>query len=166
MSLSIQKRSTYMSIQSLRTIQGLLLKSLGCIFVLSSIFKLIGLRTFAITVNDFCGFLGYELLYGHGMLLAVMICTAELGLGLAALIPSLRNYVIWLYPLVLSYFTYITGVNLLSMYGQIESCGCFGEVIHLTPSASFYKNVVLLSASLIGCVLTFILGNPHREEIG
>lgn len=154
-----------MSFRTLRTIQVLLLQSLGCIFVLSGIFKLIGLRTFAITVNDFCGFLGYELLYGHGMLLAVLICTAELALGLAAFIPSLWNYVIWLYPLVLGYFTYITGVNLQSMYGQIESCGCFGEVIHLTPSASFYKNVVLLSASLIVGVLTFMLSNPHREEV-
>ena len=60
---------------------------------------------------------------------------------------------VWVYTLVLGYFTYITYLNLVSLYGQIESCGCFGEVIHLTPAESFYKNVVLLSLSLIACAL-------------
>ena len=126
---------------------------LGVIFILSSIFKWIGLRTFALTTDDFCAFLGLDALYGHGMLLAIIICTAELLLGVAAFIPQLRKYVVWVYTLVLGYFTYITYLNLVSLYGQIESCGCFGEVIHLTPVESFYKNVVLLSLSLIACAL-------------
>lgn len=126
---------------------------LGLTFIFSSTFKWIGLKTFAYTVNDFCSFLGLDALYGHGMLLAIIICTAELLLGVAALIPQLRNYVVWVYTQVLGYFTYITYLNLVSLYGQIESCGCFGEVIHLTPVESFYKNVVLLSLSLIACAL-------------
>lgn len=127
---------------------------LALTFILSSIFKWIGLKTFALTVNDFCAFLGLDVLYGHGMLLAIIICTAELVLGVAAFIPHLRKYVVWVYTLVLGYFTYITYLNLMSLYGQIESCGCFGEVIHLTPAESFYKNVVLLALSLLACALT------------
>lgn len=126
---------------------------LGIIFTLSSIFKWIGLKTFALTVNDFCALLGLGALYGHGMLLAIIICTTELLLGIAAFIPKLRKHAVWVYTLVLGCFTYITYLNLVSLYGQIESCGCFGEVIHLTPAESFYKNVVLLTLSLIACVL-------------
>lgn len=130
-----------------------LVNSIAFTFILSSTFKWIGLKTFALTVNDFCAFLGLDALYGHGMALAIIICTAELLLGIAAFISPLRKYVVLVYTLVLGCFTYITYLNLVSLYGQIESCGCFGEVIHLTPAESFYKNVVLLTLSLIACVL-------------
>lgn len=123
-------------------------------FILSSIFKWIGVKTFALIVNDFCAFLGLDVLYGYGMALAIIICSLELVLGVALFIPKLRKYVVWFYTLVMGYFTYITYLNLVSLYGQIESCGCFGEVIHLTPAESFCKNVVLLTLSLIACALT------------
>lgn len=127
---------------------------LALTFTLSSIFKWIGLRTFALTVNDFCAFLGYEALYGHGMLLAIIICSLELVMGIVTIMPKIRDYVVWGYPIIMGYFTYITYLNLVSLYGQVESCGCFGEVIHLTPSESFYKNIMLLTLSLLACALT------------
>ena len=133
-------------------INVILLKLFGFIFTLSSIFKWIGLKTFALTVNDFCAFLGFDVLYGHGMALAIVICSAELILGIAAFVPRLRDFVAWVYLIVIGFFTYITYLNMVSLYGQIESCGCFGEVIHLTPSASFDKNVVLLILAIISCV--------------
>ena len=132
-------------------------------FILSSILKWIGIRTFALTVNDFCAFLGYDALYGHGMSLAIIICSTELVLGIAAFIPKLRKYVVWVYTFVLGYFTYITYLNLVSLYGQIESCGCFGEVIHLTPAESFYKNVGLLVLSLLACALTVYNKRDKRK---
>lgn len=137
---------------------------LGVTFTLSSIFKCIGLKSFALTVNDFCGFLGLNVLYGHGMLLAIIICSVELALGIVAFIPNLRKYVVWVYTLVLGYFTYITYLNLVSQYGQIESCGCFGEVIHLTPAESFYKNVVLLTLSVLACSLTVYNKKENRNN--
>lgn len=137
---------------------------LGLTFTLSSIFKWIGLRTFALTVNDFCAFLGYDTLYGYGMLLAIIICSAELGIGIVTFMPKIRDYVVWGYPIVMGYFTYITYLNLVSLYGQIESCGCFGEVIHLTPSESFYKNVVLLTLSLLACSLTVYNKKENRNN--
>ena len=140
-----------------------LTNSLAFTFILSSIFKWIGLRTFALTVNDFCAFLGFDALYEHGMALAIIICTAELVLGIAAFIPKLKTYVVWVYTLVLGYFTYITYLNLVSLYGQIESCGCFGEVIHLTPAESFHKNVVLLTLSLFACALTVYNKRDKRK---
>ena len=60
---------------------------LGLTFTLSGIFKWIGLRTFALTVNDFCAFLGLDVLYGLGLLLAIIICSVELILGIGASIP-------------------------------------------------------------------------------
>ena len=135
---------------------------LGTIFLSSSIFKWIGFRTFVLTVNNFCAFLGLDVLYGHEMLLAVIICTAEMLLGISVFVPIIRDYVVWIYLIVMGYFTYITYLNLVSLYGQIESCGCFGEVIHLTPSESFYKNVILLGLTILACVLSIC--NKKKES--
>ena len=137
---------------------------LALTFILSSIFKWIGLKTFALIVNDFCAFLGFDALYGHGMALAIIICSAELLLGIAAFFTRLRDFVAWAYLIVIGFFTYITYLNLVSLYGQIESCGCFGEVIHLTPAESFYKNVVLLTLSLIACSLTVYNKKEERKH--
>lgn len=129
---------------------------LGTVFIFSSVFKWIGIRTFALTVDQFCEYLGYGILQGHGMLLAVLVCTFELLLGLSASIPALRDYTRWLFPVVMAYFTYITFLNYTDRYGQIESCGCFGEVVHLTPAESFYKNTVLLAMSLLPLLLPIL----------
>ena len=122
---------------------------LGITFILSGMFKWIGIRSFAMTMEQFCDFLGYSPLKGHGRILAVLVCSGELLLGISSFIPRLRWYVRWIFPLVMVYFTYITLLNSIDRYGQIESCGCFGEVIHLSPEESFWKNVVLLAISLL-----------------
>lgn len=121
---------------------------LGITFILSGMFKWIGIRSFAMSMEQFCDFLGYTFLRGHGRILAVLVCSGELLLGVSSFIPRLRWYVRWIFPLVMVYFTYITLLNHIDRYGQIESCGCFGEVIHLSPEESFWKNVVLLAISL------------------
>lgn len=122
---------------------------LGITFILSGMFKWIGIRSFAMSMEQFCDFLGYTFLRGHGRILAVLVCSGELLLGVSSFIPRLRWYVRWIFPLVMVYFTYITLLNCIDRYGQIESCGCFGEVIHLSPEESFWKNVVLLAISLL-----------------
>ena len=127
---------------------------LGMVFVFSSVTKLVGLRSFGQTVEAFCNFLGLESLAGHGLLIATLICIGELCLGLMALHPRLTKVTAWLFPAVMCIFTWITWQNMTSLYGQVESCGCFGEVIHLTPAQTFWKNVVLLALSLVLLVST------------
>ena len=58
------------------------------------------------------------------------------------------------------FFVYLTGINLFfpSIIGSIESCGCFGELIHFTPIESFVKSVVLWLLSLV------LMINSYREH--
>lgn len=133
----------------------LILRMIGVVFIASSILKLASLRTSTLIINEFCIFLGYDNLYGHGMLLSIAICLMEILLGCAAFFSCMRLYVAWALVIVMGYFTYITYLNYTSLYGQIESCGCFGEVVHFTPAESFLKNVILLGLSLV--VLTISL---------
>ena len=135
---------------------------LGLVFVFSSVTKLVGLRSFGQTVEAFCNFLGLESLAGHGLPIAVLICVGELCLGLLSLWPRTRWMAAWLFPLVMVFFTWITWQNMTSLYGQVESCGCFGEVIHLTPAQTFWKNVVLLMLS-IGLLASTIYGRIKQK---
>jgi len=52
----------------------------------------------------------------------------------------------------------LTYINLVAPLGGIESCGCFGELIHLNAKETFFKNLLLLIAAVY---LTF----KHRHEI-
>ena len=122
---------------------------IGLIFMSSSLMKAVNIYSFSQTINSFCGLLGLDSLYGHYVLLAILLCTIECLLPLLSLRMRYRSYIIWFYPMILGYFTRITYINYTSLYGGIESCGCFGEIIHLSPAASFYKSVGLLVLSLL-----------------
>ena len=133
----------------METLKKILLIGLGVTFILSAILKTISVYSFSQTVNSFCGLLGMDVLYGYGFPLAIVIIVFELLIGVCAFIRRLKEIVIWIYPIVLGFFTYITYINYTDLYGGIESCGCFGELIHFTPASSFYKNIALLVLSLI-----------------
>jgi hypothetical protein len=64
----------------------------------------------------------------------------------------------------LGFFTYITYINYTDLYGGIESCGCFGELIHFTPASSFYKNIALFILSLI-LLGIHIIHTYRRQEL-
>lgn len=140
---------------------ALLLFALGLVFVFSSLSKWLSVRSFALTVDAFTAFLGYDLLYGHGMAIANMVCLSELALGFAAMVRPFRKYAAWVMPLALAYFTALTYMNVTCPYGQIESCGCFGEFIHLTPWESFCKSACLFLLSLVAVMLRYM---PHRTK--
>ena len=125
---------------------------MGLTFLCSALFKAIGLRTFGITVEEFCAFLGLHAFYGKGLWLAAAICTGELLLGISAFHARLRPYTAGMSVIAMLLFTYLTGMNLASPYGQIESCGCFGEVIHLSAKATFCKNIILLNVALAAVI--------------
>ena len=67
-----------------------------------------------------------------------------------------------MFPAVMYIFTWITWQNMTSLYGLVESCGCFGEVIHLTPAQTFWKNVVLLALSLVLLGVSFMEKSNKR----
>ena len=139
---------------------------LGLIFISSSVAKLIGLRSFSRTLEEFFPLLGMDCLQGFGLLMAVLICLGEFCLGLLALHPRMTRIMAWVFPIVMGIFTWITWQNMTSLY-SVESCGCFGEVIHLTPAESFWKNVILLALS-IGLAVSLIVDlmcNPLKKEV-
>lgn len=88
---------------------------------------------------------------------AIAVCVAEMLVALLAIRKEYSRIVAMFFLIMLSIFIYLTGLNLFfpSIMGSIESCGCFGELIHFTPMASFVKSVVLWIMSLVLVIISF-----------
>ena len=80
----------------------------------------------------------------------MLVCVVELIAGIMALLQLFPVISSFAFVAMLSFFTYLTVVNLFfpTVMGSIESCGCFGELIHFTPLTSFLKSVVLLMMAI------------------
>ncbi len=90
----------------------------------------------------------------HSLGLSVHMITVEIIAGVALLLGWMKR---WLLPFLLAlmvFFTFLTGYAVLS--GKFTNCGCFGDCIPITPTASFAKDLVL-----IVLILALILGRRH-----
>lgn len=125
--------------------------SIGCILIISSALKSINIYSFAIEIGEYIDLYMPQWLHGWNMLCAFSICGIEMLLGLLSLRrESLAVSTIGTFA-ILSFFVYLTGINVFmpSVLGSVESCGCFGEFIHLTPTVSLIKSAVMWSLYLI-----------------
>ena len=77
--------------------------------------------------------------------IAVLVCAAEIFFGLLALRQDYSRVCSVVFFVLLTFFTWLTAVNYFAptLFGSIESCGCFGELIHFSPLASFVKSAVM-----------------------
>ena len=128
---------------------------LSVTFIVSGILKGVAVKGFIITVRDFLDLLGLETIQPYSVVLAMAICVCEIAIGVLVLFKRLRPILSLIYPAILSFFTIITYINLTDMYGGLESCGCFGEIIHLNPMETFVKNLFLLGISVFILFSTF-----------
>lgn len=136
---------------------------LGAVFIVSGYLKGVNLDSFADTIHNFSGLLGMPA--GQGKMPAFLICLAEVGMGYAVFVRPLLPLFLPVYLIVSTFFTFITYVNLSSPYGGIESCGCFGELIHTTPLQSFVKSVAVMGASILLACL-YYRGPKGKDRIG
>lgn len=124
---------------------------LGIVFILSAITKAFSLKTFEGEVMLYLEIYFNSWLSDYSIHVAALICLAELTTGIFYLLPKLSRYANLAGLAALSVFIYLTGDNYFnpSVAGRIESCGCFGELIHFTPLQSFIKSCVLWVIALI-----------------
>lgn len=123
---------------------------LAIVFIASGILKLIGLESASDEITLYSE-LYLNLSLSHwGKMLTVALCLFEIAIGLAAFHYKTRGIACIAMSALLAFFTWITGRNLFfpTIFGSIESCGCFGELIHFSPRTSFIKSLVLLLLSL------------------
>ena len=134
---------------------------LGGVFILSAVTKAVSLPVFADEMRLYLDIYFGGWLRDSSLFLAGMVCLAELLIGIACLVPALRRQANVAAFLALTFFVWLTGENYFnpSPLGRIESCGCFGELIHFTPLASFIKSLVLWVIALV------IMNYPGKRTI-
>lgn len=126
-------------------------KILGCLFIVSALLKIQAFETFQGEVQLYLEAYFPSVFIGHERILSTLTCIMELIMGLCAVKGIMRKKLSLAYVAVLSFFVWLTGINLFfpSLMGSIESCGCFGELVHFTPVSSFVKSVSLFVVSVI-----------------
>lgn len=123
--------------------------TLGVCFILSGVMKAVNVYSFAQEIRLYIEAYMDSYFVKWTVEIAVLICTIETITGLLALRKKYESIIAIFFLGMLSFFVWLTGMNLFypSLMGSIESCGCFGELIHFSPLASFIKSVMLLLMS-------------------
>lgn len=131
---------------------------LGVTFVASSLLKIISIRTFAMEAGEYIDLYMPQWLHGWNMPCAIGVCASELLVGMLAFRKRMLRWMSILSLVLLTFFVWLTGVNLFfpTMFGSVESCGCFGELVHFTPVGSFVKSMVLWVFALVLFVMAHV----------
>lgn len=126
----------------------------GIVFILSAISKLKSPGLFEITLID-QGFTADRMIAAY---LSRILISLELFIGIAFLQPFLLKKIVA--PLTIFMLTAfsIYLLYLLIFAADTENCGCFGELVKMSPLESLLKNVVL-----IGLVLYFFIKAESRK---
>lgn len=134
---------------------------LAGIFLLSGISKFFYLKGFSMEVAQYCELYLFPSLSLWSGAIAVMVCCVEICMGISMTISRLSKIASILALSMLTFFLYLTGINYFSptLLGSVESCGCFGELIHFTSKGSFIKTAVLW-------VVAFFVLVTNKKRLG
>ncbi|MCK5371609.1 MAG: DoxX family protein, partial [Cyclobacteriaceae bacterium] len=120
----------------------------GLLFIFSGLIKLndpIGTAIkmeeyFDVFANDISPIFHYLVPFALSVGLFVIIL--EVILGVAVLINYQMKLTSWILVLLIVLFTFLTFYS--AAFDKVTDCGCFGDVIPLTPWMSFSKDIILL----------------------
>ena len=139
-------------------VQGIWIVLLS-VFLLSSVLKAVNINSFVMETRLYMDAYLWDLksvMSSLGtihidMFCAIGVCVIEMLVALLAIQHEYRRVASVGFCVMLTFFVYLTGQNLFfpTIMGSIESCGCFGELIHFSPLASFIKSVVLWVLSIV-----------------
>lgn len=120
---------------------------LGCLFIFSGLVKANDPMGLVYKMDEFFEVLHLDFMIPLSFYFSVTMIAFEIVCGVAVLVGySFRLFSVLLLLLNI-FFTFLTGYALFS--GKIKECGCFGACIPLSPSATFYKDVVLTAMSIV-----------------
>lgn len=122
--------------------------AVGGLFIFSGLIKLndpVGTAIkleeyFEVFSSDFSSI--FHVFTPYALYLSIFLSTLEVGLGVALLARWRVRLVLWLLLGLTLFFTWLTFYS--AYYNKVTDCGCFGDVIKLTPWQSFSKDVLLL----------------------
>lgn len=137
---------------------------LGAVFLFGGVLKLMDPAGATLVMNSYLGFLHLSTFSFASEALALSFTILECIVGVALVSGVLWRWIKWLAFGLTVFFTLLT--LLLLIANPAMDCGCFGELVHLTHTQSFLKNIVLL---LLWCAVFLPKGwnirQPRRRRV-
>ena len=122
---------------------------LAVTFILSGFVKAVDPLGTQYKINDYLAAWGLRDIVPDIMTLgaSVLLCVTEFLIGICLLFAIHRRLVSKLTLVLMTVMTLIT--LWLAITNPISDCGCFGDAIVLTNWQTFWKNVILLAATVV-----------------
>ncbi len=124
---------------------------LAVVMLLSGISKLFYLQGFSEEVAQYSELYVSQSLVSWSKGIAVAVCCAEIMLGLLLPMSKMSIHTTLAAFALMTFFLYLTGMNYFfpTALGSVESCGCFGELVHFSAKGTFVKSVALWAVAII-----------------
>jgi uncharacterized membrane protein YphA (DoxX/SURF4 family) len=127
----------------------------GLLFIFSGLIKINDPLGFSYKLEEYFEVFHITFLDSLSVIIAVVLCSLEIILGFALLIGVRPVKVAWGLLLLIIFFAFLTFYS--AFFKVVQTCGCFGDAIPLTPWQSFSKDLFLL--------LLIIVLFVHRKKI-
>lgn len=101
----------------------------------------------------------FEVFIPYALPIALLMCVAEVVMGIALLLFYKMRVNMWLLLLLIIFFSFLTFYS--AYFNKVTDCGCFGDFIKLKPWSSFIKDLILL----IPIVVLFFNRNRLESEL-
>jgi uncharacterized membrane protein YphA (DoxX/SURF4 family) len=114
----------------------------GVLFIFSGLIKANDPLGFSYKLIEYFEVFHITFLNTLALPMSVFLCALEMLFGFALLIGARGKQVAWGLLLLIVFFTFLTFYS--AVFKVVQTCGCFGDAIVLTPWQSFSKDLVLL----------------------
>jgi uncharacterized membrane protein YphA (DoxX/SURF4 family) len=116
--------------------------AVGLLFIFSGLIKANDPLGFSYKLEEYFEVFHITFLNELALCFAILLCAMEMILGFALLIGVRAKQVAWGLLLIIIFFAFLTFYS--AFFKVVQTCGCFGDAIPLTPWQSFSKDLVLL----------------------
>jgi hypothetical protein len=116
--------------------------AVGLLFIFSGLIKANDPLGFSYKLEEYFEVFHMTWLNGFALSMAIILCALEMILGFALLVGARAVKVVWGLLLLIIFFAFLTFYS--AYFKVVQTCGCFGDAIPLTPWQSFSKDMVLL----------------------
>lgn len=130
----------------MKVILWILRIAVGLLFIFSGLVKANDPLGLTYKMNEFFEVWGMNFMLNYSLGLSVCMIAFEIIAGFAMIVGNYFRLYVTLMLLLNIFFTFLTGYALYS--GKIKECGCFGDCIKISNTATFYKDIALTGAVL------------------
>lgn len=122
---------------------------LACTLIFSGLVKGIDPYGTSLKVLEYCNQFGIEVTTDISMVLSVILCGVEIFIGFCLALNVYLKLMIYVALIILLLFTMMIGIMTISPVMRIAECGCFGDLLPMSISMSFIKNIVLIIFAVV-----------------